>query len=187
MHFLFSDQTGLGYLNSSLNSPTLFDLLANQKVEYADFDEHQISQIDRLISLGILEKVDSRIDFRSKEQILVLKNLYDYEAVNYYQYPETMTSEIDAMIQNGWLVKKSSLLTTPEASYFNYVLNQQEFSNGHDLRNKYLHGTQSNKDGENAHYNTYIVGLKLILALIIKIDNDFSIRNKITSHGEIKE
>ncbi len=179
MHFLFSDQTGLGYINSSLNSPTLFDLLVDQKVKYADFDEHQIPQIDKLISLGILAKAESLVDFRSKEQILVLKNLYDYEAVNYYRYPETMTTEIDGLIQKEWLVKKTSLLTTPEASYFNYLLNQQEFSNSYDLRNKYLHGSQSNKDGESAHYNTYIVGLKLMLALIIKIDDDFSI-NKMT-------
>jgi hypothetical protein len=181
MYFLFSDQTGLGYINSSLNSPTLFNLLVGQKVKYTDFDEHQKPQVDKLISLGILEKADSSIDFRSKEQILVLKNLYDYEAVSYYRYPETMTSEIDEMIQKEWLVKKTSLLTTPEASYFNYVLNQQEFSNGYDLRNKYLHGSQSNIDGENAHYNTYIVGLKLMLALIIKIDDDFSIK-KTRSH-----
>ena len=80
--------------------------------------------------------------------------------------------------------QKTSLLTTPEASYFNYILNQQEFNNGHDLRNKYLHGSQSNKDGENTHYNTYIVGLKLMMALIIKIDDDFSIKNKIASHEQ---
>lgn len=186
-YFLFSDQTGLGYINSSLNSPTLFNLLVDQKVKYTDFDVHQKSQIDNLIRLGVLEKVDSYIDFHSKEQIRVLKNIYDYEVVSYHRYPGTTTSEINEMIQKGWLVKKTSLLTTPEASYFNYVLNQQEFSNGYDLRNKYLHGSQSNKNGENAHYNTYIVGLKLMLALIIKIDDDFSIKNKITRRNVTKD
>ena len=106
MHFLFSDQTVLGYINSSLNSPTLFDLLVDQKIKYTDFDDHQKPQIDKLISLDIFEKVDSFVDFRSKEQIIVLKNLYDYEAVSYYRYPETMTSEIDTMVEKGWVVRK---------------------------------------------------------------------------------
>ena len=56
MHFLFSDQPVLGYINSSLNSPTLFDLLVDQKIKYTDFDDHQKPQIDKLISLDILKK-----------------------------------------------------------------------------------------------------------------------------------
>lgn len=41
-----------------------------------------------------------------------------------------------------WLERRSSLLTATEMNDFNYFLNQSEFSDGPDLRNKYLHGSQ---------------------------------------------
>lgn len=48
-----------------------------------------------------------------------------------------------------------------------------DFSNGPQLRNKYLHGAQANGDGENAHYSTYITALRLTVALVIEINDDF--------------
>jgi hypothetical protein len=77
------------------------------------------------------------------------------------------------MESRGWLVRRESLLTEPEGSYFNYYLNQAEFSNGPDLRNKYLHGSQADADDEEQHFQTYITALKLLIALVIKINDDF--------------
>lgn len=85
------------------------------------------------------------------------------------------------MVSSGWLTRKSSLLTDPEASYFNFILNQSEFSDGYDFRNKYLHGSQADKDNENTHHNVYIIALKLMMAIVIKISNDFYVRNKLES------
>lgn len=65
------------------------------------------------------------------------------------------------------------MLTAPEASYFNYQLNKAEFSNGPELRNKYLHGSQADVDGPGAHFGAYLATLKLTLALVIKINDDF--------------
>lgn len=177
--YMFSDQSGLTYIDDSLKASNLFELLVTNEVKYDDFHDHQKPKIDKLIALGILEKVAELIKFRSEDQVTVLKNLFGVEALSYYHYPSGMQSEMDDMVSKGWLTKKTSLLTDPEASYFNYFLNQQEFSDGYDLRNKYLHGSQADKDDENAHYTTYIIALKLMMALIIKISSDFLLRDGI--------
>lgn len=60
-----------------------------------------------------------------------------------------------------------------ERRYLNYYLNQKEFSNGLDLRNKYLHGTNSSsEDGQN---NDYLILLKLIILVIYKIKDDLNL------------
>lgn len=178
MHYLFSDQSGLGYINESLKGKDLVDLLRNHEVKYSDFHDYQKHSLDELIKWSILRKASKRLIFRSDRQMLVLKNLFQVEALSYYHYSEEGKTEIDTMVSNGWLVMKDSLLTEPEAKYFSYYLNQQDSSNGHDLRNIYLHGSMSSTDkaDENKHYQTYIVALRLFLALIIKIDDDFSAR-----------
>ena len=73
-------------------------------------------------------------------------------------------------------MKEGSLLTRPEVKYFYYYLNQKEFSNGHDLRNIYMHAAMCKDDklDEEKHYKTYIIVLRLLIALIIKINDDFS-------------
>lgn len=174
--FIFSDQSGLTYINESLKATNLFELLATNTVKYDDFYDLQRAKIDKLLNLGILEKTAGVVKFRSEDQLTVLKNLFDVEALSYYHYPSSMQHEIDDMVGKGWLKRETSLLTNPEASYFNYFLNQQEFSDGYDLRNKYLHGSQADKDDENAHYTTYIIALKLMIALIIKINSDFLLK-----------
>src|SRR3990167_834656 len=177
---MFSDQSGLTYINDALKASNLFELLATKEVKYDEFHDYQKAKINKLIDLGVLEKVAELVKFRSEDQVTVLKNLFDVEALSYYHYPSGMQSEIDDMASKGWLTRKTSLLTDPEASYFNYFLNQQEFSDGYDLRNKYLHGSQADKDDENAHYTTYIIGLKLMMALVIKISSDFLLKDTLS-------
>ena len=48
-----------------------------------------------------------------------------------------------------------------------------DFSNGPQLRNKYLHGSQANAEGEDAHFRIYLIALRLILALVVKMNDDF--------------
>ena len=103
--------------------------------------------------------------------------MFECEGVSYHHYPPKVRVTIDRMIGRGWLVRRSTLLTTAEASYFNYCLNQTEFSNGPDLRNRYLHGRHVNAADEDEHYSTYITALKLLIALAIKINDDFWLRD----------
>ncbi|MFI6332776.1 hypothetical protein ACIBBG_31280 [Micromonospora chersina] len=173
LHALFSDQSELTYISETLNARSGAQLLVKNEVSYADFAEHQRPTVDYLIALGVLEDTGSRVQVASREQFLILKSLFSTQAVSYYRLSDQGRAEIDSMVAKGWVTRSTSLLSAPESSYFNYYLNKVEFSNGPELRNKYLHGTQANADGEAAHYRTYITALRLIVALVIKMNDDF--------------
>ncbi len=68
---------------------------------------------------------------------------------------------------------ENTLFTIEERKYLNYYLNKKEFSNGMDLRNKYLHGTNSSSEDE--QQNDYQILLKLIILIIYKIKDDLNL------------
>ncbi len=70
---------------------------------------------------------------------------------------------------------ESSLFSKPEQAYFNYFLNKSEFTNGLDLRNSYLHGTQANPDEIQKHEYAYFTYLKLLILTLLKIEDDLII------------
>ena len=182
MHLLFSDQSNLTYISEELRADDAASLLIDKQISYDDFADHQKPSIDYLIHQGVLENADGRLRLASSEQYLVLKSLDQFEAASYYHYSSAARASIDGMVDRGWLVRRSALLTTAEASYFNYYLNQIEFSNGPDLRNRYMHGSHVDSTDENEHFYTYITALKLLIALVIKINDDLWLRN-----GELDE
>ncbi|RQX12077.1 hypothetical protein DDE19_29425 [Micromonospora ureilytica] len=175
LHELFSDQSGLTYISDALNAKSAAQLLIKNEVSYADFAEHQRSIVDHLITLGVLEDTGVRVQIARREQFLILRSLYRAQAASYYHLSSQGRAEVDSMVARGWVTRRESLLSAPEGSYFNYYLNKVEFSNGPELRNKYLHGSQVNADGEVAHFRTYITALRLIVALVIKMNDDFTL------------
>lgn len=173
LHLLFSDQSGLSYINETLNAENAGRLLLENHIAYDDFEDHQKPSIDRLIKLGVLQDTGTRVQIANAEQFLILRALFTTQAASYYHLSDAGRSEADTMVAKGWATRASSLLTDAEASYFNYFLNGVDFSNGPQLRNKYLHGAQANGDGDDAHFNTYITAMRMTLALVIKMNDDF--------------
>lgn len=184
LHLLFSDQSGLTYINENLRAHDAARLLIKNQVAYDDFADHQKHSVDHLIGLGVLENTGKRVRFADTNQFLIMKSIFYAEAASYYHYSAEARTCIDDMVGKGWLACRQSLLTDPEGSYFNYYLNQAEFSNGPDLRNKYLHGSQADADYEEQHHRTYITALKLLIALVIKINDDFCLRDDEENEGE---
>lgn len=170
---LFSDQSTLAYINDELSAENAARLLIENKVAYGDFLEYQKPAIKRLIELDVLVDTGTRVGFVSPERFGILKSLFTTQAVSYYHLSTAGRVEADAMVAQGWLTRQSSLLTEDEAKYFNYFLNKVDFSNGPELRNKYLHGSQANADGEDSHFHAYVTALRLIIALVIKMNDDF--------------
>ena len=107
----------------------------------------------------------------------MLHKLFKVGAINYNLVSPEARTEIDSMIAKEWLITKNSLLTKEESSLFNYYLNQKDFGNGLDLRNKYLPGSQGSGDDETEHYRTYIIAIELLMLLVLKINNDFFIND----------
>ena len=175
LHALFSDQSTLTYIDETLKADDAASLLVSNHVAYADFHDYQKPAIDHLIGLGVLLDTGTRVRLANAEQFRILKALFATQAASYYHLSDAGRVQADVMVDSGWAVRSASLLTEAEAKYFNYFLNKVDFSNGPELRNKYLHGSQVNADGEDRHFHTYITALRLIVALVIKMNDDFCI------------
>lgn len=173
LHLLFSDQWTLNYINETLNADDAASLLLENQIAYDNFEDHQKPSIDYLIKLGVLEDTGTRVQLANVEQFLILKALFTTQASSYYHLSNAGRAEADAMVAKGWATRRSTLLTEAEGEYFNYFLNGVGMSNGPQLRNKYLHGSQANADGHDAHFSTYITALRLTVALVIKMNDDF--------------
>lgn len=173
LHTLFSDQSRLAYIHEHLRGENAVQLLLRNEVTYQDFHDYQKPVVDQLISLGIIENSGERVQIAATEQLLILKSLYSSQACSYYHLSERGREEVGVMAEKGWVRRHSSLLTEAEGMYFNYFLNKVDFSNGPELRNKYLHGLQVGAVGEHAHLQTYITALRLMIALVIKMNDDF--------------
>lgn len=173
LHILFSDQSHLTYINEVLSGDTAVDLLVRNEVAYESLHEHQQPLVDRLIEFGVAENTGKRVRLKDLDLFCVLKSLYAYEAVAYHHLNTRSRAHVDAMLDAGWLVRRSSLLTEAESAYFNYNLNSVDFSNGPKLRNKYQHGSQPKSEGVAQHQQTYYSALRLMVALVIKMNDEF--------------
>lgn len=178
----FSDQTLLAYVKPFKDDKysTFFDLLANEEVKYSNYEEHQKPRLNYLIENGFIEvdKNDS-IQIVNPARVLIFKDLYDNEVGSYYHYPIDFQKEALRMETEKIIYFESSLFSKPEQAYFNYFLNKSEFTNGIDLRNSYLHGTQADPNEVQKHEYAYFTYLKLIFLAFLKIDNDLNIYNLI--------
>jgi hypothetical protein len=169
---LFSDQSSLAYIDESLKADNCVSLLAGNQVAYAAFRDYQKPLIDSLLDAGLLVDLGHRVHFAEPEQLLVLNTLFRTQAANYHHLSPAGRAAVDVMVEKGWVLRRSSLLTDAEADYFNYFLNRVDFSNGPNLRNRYLHGSQQGTD-DSEHLKSYVIGLRLMVALLIKINDEF--------------
>jgi hypothetical protein len=181
-NLFFSDQTLLAYVEPFKEKKyhTFIDLLANEQVNFNNYEEHQKPQLNYLISKGFIS-VDNEgfIVITNSERLLILKDLYDNEFASFYRYPVDFQKEALQMANEKIVLFESSLFSKTEQAYFNYFLNKSEFTNGLDLRNSYLHGTQANPDEIEKHQYAYFTYLKLLFLTMLKIDDDLLISNAI--------
>jgi hypothetical protein len=184
LYLLFSDQSLLNYINHDLRDDNAAQLLIRHHVAYTDFEEYQKQPLDYLLSLGVLEDTGTRVQLAHAEQFVILRSLFHTEAASYFHLPPAGRAMADAMVARGWITRRSTLLSEAEGKYFNYFLNNVDFSNGPQLRNKYAHGSQPDSGGEDAYYRDYLIALRLVLALVIKINDDFCLEAQEASGGE---
>jgi hypothetical protein len=177
-HLLFSDQSHLGYINEELRAGSLAELLLGNRVTYDRFADHQKPGIDLLLTHGVLVNDGSQIRLASTAQFLALRELWNNDAGSYWHHSAGGRAAIDAMVADGWLERRSTLLTTSEADYVNYFLNHAGPTGGPDLRNRYLHGSQADGDDNAVHLHTYLIALRLLIALVIKLNDDLCLHTQ---------
>lgn len=182
LYLLFSDQSPLTYIDDVSRADNAASLLARNQIAYDTFHDYQRPHVDLLIELGILVDIGHHVQFASGEQLLVLATLFRTQAASYYRLSLAGREAADKMVEKGWLVRRSTLLTEAEADYFNYFLNRVGFSNGPNLRNRYQHGSQVDSD-DSEHFNSYLVALRLMVAIIIKINDEFCLAAMVDSNA----
>jgi hypothetical protein len=171
----FSDQSFLWYLDSYKDKyHNLYSLLVNEDVRLTDFKNYQIPAIEKFIEDGYLaENQDGFVKIIKVLELFVIGKLYKDEVISYWLFPSDIRTVIDQMQEEGLIYFGKTLFSEPEQKYFNFYLNKSDFTDGLDLRNKYLHGTNSDSDEE--HKNSYLIYLKLFVLALLKILNDLVI------------
>lgn len=170
-HLLFSNQSLMHYIpDISKDCDTFYELLKKHKIYYDAFQENQTPKLDWLISHNIL-----KIDNKKKlvpyiEKIEFLYNLFQDEVIC-WNYVKKHQKIIDELKEQGIIRFETSLFSKPEQDYYNYLFNKSEFDNGLDLRNQYAHGTQ--KDDETTNMNDYYTFLRMMILIVIKINEEF--------------
>ncbi len=186
-NLFFSDQTLLAYVEPFKEEKyhTFFDLLINEQVSFNNYEEYQKPKLNYLIDKGFIIINDKGfIQIENLERLFVLKDLHDNEFASLYRYPIEFQKEVLKMSNENIVFFESSLFSKTEQSYFNYFLNKSEFTNGLDLRNSYLHGTQANPDEISKHEGAYVTYLKLLVLTLLKIDDDLEISKSIKDGTE---
>lgn len=178
INLFFSDQTSLAFVEpfKDKHFHTFSDLLAKEKVKYSSYKSHQKSQLNYLIDKGFIN-IDSNdfIQIPNPARIIILKDLYLNEVASFYRYSFELQQEAQQMEVEKIIFFDSTLFSKPEQDYFNYFLNKSEFTNGLDLRNSYLHGTQAKPDEIQKHKYAYFTYLKLLILTFLKIEDDLII------------
>lgn len=171
-YYFFSGNSMLYYIEPFKEKyRTFYQLLTSENIGYDDFQDYQKGDIDYLISHGYLFKdQDGFLRIKNQELVFVIGKLYYEDVLSFWHYSTEIREEILNMKHRGIVRFENTLFTIEERKYLNYYLNKKEFSNSLDLRNKYLHGTNSSSEDEQR--NDYLRLLKLIILVISKIKDD---------------
>ncbi len=187
-HLLFSDQSGLGYLESSNETyHNFYDLLSQERVKINDYSDYDASNIKWLVDQEYLSiNKEGKIVFIDKLLINILMDLYFNEVINYWKYSERGRGIIDKLEERDIVQLESSLFSRPEQDYINYFLNKSQFNNGLDLRNKYSHTQPYTNNDDRIHNQNYFIFLRLFILVAIKINDDFCIYDELRNTQQDK-
>lgn len=178
MCYFYSDQSWLFYIESVENTyKNFYELIKKESLKITDFHEYQTIVLQKMIEDDVLY-IDEMGSIRIKDSILVfiLWEFYQQEVVSYYVYSDEIQKRILDLEQQGCLISKKTLLSEAESNYFDYYLNKKKFINWPDIRNK-IHW--HNYSGEDEEYEDYLIFLKLIILLLLKIEWELEIFSKV--------
>ncbi len=176
---LFSSQSMLHYVeriwkDKGKEYACFRDLLYGEKIYKQDYPEFDYADLDLLEDNGLISiNEEGQILPVEDYPLTFLRDLYYKDVINRWHYPDDAQPVFEEWIDKGFLCEESTLLTKPEADYFDYCLNSKSFLNGPKLRNIYMHGIAQAIEDESEHRANYNLLLRLMVLLAIKINDDF--------------
>lgn len=177
---MFSDQCMLHYVERIKKTyRSFYELLKNEKIYISDYPDYLQDSIKTLIAFDLIEiNENKQILLKNRLRVYLLSELDNVGFISFHHFDKQYQYEIYDLEQIGIVCFENTLLSRQEANYFNYYLNDA-FSNGPKLRNLYAHGIEYLNTDEGQHYNNYLILLKLMILLIIKINDEFEIQSKL--------
>ncbi len=172
-YLLFSDQSHITYTSKTKSKYDFFaKMITAEEMRKTDFYEYQWLEIEKLIAVDAV-KLNEDIVRLNKPVVSLLAEFY-YQEVICYQYQKNEV--LDTWIKRNLVQMGATLFSRNESSYINYMFNQAEYSNGRDLRNRYIH--DSCPQDEDIQKQDYFEIFKIMVLMVIKINEDFCLRDQ---------
>ncbi|BDU25131.1 hypothetical protein [Flavobacterium sp. GSB-24] len=158
---------------------SFFHLISSEDIKIDDFKDFKKEFVQKFVDENYL-KIDHHGYLKpfNRMQLTTIGILRNNDVISYWCYPEIMRNEIDSMEKKKMVSFSGSLFSKAEKDYYNFYLNNR-FSNGLWLRNKYVHATNSHDEQE--QMNDYQILLKLLVLLVLKIEDDLVINSRINA------
>lgn len=179
-HNLFSTQSHITYAKEGLSADTFLNLILHNKVKLEDFPEHSRSPVQFLLDKQIIAEAnnDKSLNIQNAYEVSILQRLFLRGVIAYNHLSEGEQKIADEFAAKGWLGYSDSFFAEPESSFLNYLLNDSVYDNSLGIRNSYQHGTPA-YEGPLLFERDYYLGLLVLLLYVIKINDEFTLRNKL--------
>lgn len=176
-YLLFSDQSKIFYIKEFNGKyKNFFELITHEKVGTSHFKAYQLRKINYLLNENvILEDIYGNFRIKDWHLLIILKEFYYEDVISYWHLSEELRNTIDSLYNENKIIFEDTLFTRNEQDFFDYYMNRSKFSNSLDIRNRYLHGT--NTADEEQHESNYYAILKLLIISVLKINDDLIIKN----------
>jgi len=175
IYLLFSGKSQLRFIAGfGKDYKDFFSILSNEQITLDSIQRHDRESIDLLINSKCLSVGQDETLKLDVNKTRVLRELYN-SGVLCVLHRKAYKSTIESMVNDGELIFQSSLLSSYEQDYMDFVLNDH-FANGPKLRNRYMHGTQPASDKEDEHMKDYMEILKIMVLIIMKINEELCLK-----------
>lgn len=172
LDLLFSDQSVL-LLQKQCRGATDFPSAAwNSELSAEDFGlQPQKTALKLLEEVNLISMHSGSVQVVDWVEMEILRRVHQHGATMVTGSLLGERAASDRLVAMGLLNWEGKLLTKEESEYFNYCLNDK-FRNGLAVRNIVLHGGMRIARSERDQFFSYFLILKLLIFLVIKINDD---------------
>lgn len=169
-NILFSDQSLLFFQKSDTHNRHYERLINNESPTIDLVARFEYPAFEWLVENGFLSTEGRRIIY-DRKLLNLCWELYNWGYID-RRYLFNCSNQIKELKNKGMIEYSSStLLSKQEINLFNFIMNNSEYTNSLDIRNKYLHGNQTNNLPQiSEDYNLILI---LVLLIVIKINEEF--------------
>lgn len=181
--WFFSDQCTFSFIErihkEGRNYDCFVDLLLKETVYTSDYREEELWVFENMASYDLISiGDDGKITLKNLAKLAIMRDLFQHDVISRWHYPPDAEEAISDFIEKGIISTKATLFSQPEIDYLNYLLNRSEYTNGLEIRNRYIHGIQQVNTNEDEHRQNYFMLLRLFVLLAIKVNDDFCLRDE---------